>query len=82
MKTTLLKSLRKQANRKLGVFKLSDGSYAIVWDKTLWNDVSEFDEKDWRTHGNDYQYQVVRTAHTYNEAVKLCDECTRTYILS
>ena len=82
MKTKLLTDLRAEARGKLGVFKLSDGTYAVVWDKTLWNDVSGFSEKDWRLYDKDYLYQVVEIVKSYNEAVDVCDRCRRTYILN
>lgn len=81
MKTRLLKTLRSQADSKLGVFRLLNGKYAVVWDKTLWNDVTEFNEKDWKAYGDEYHYRVVEVTETYNEAVDVCDRCRRSYIL-
>lgn len=82
MRTRLLEKLRYRANGKCGVFRLSNGRYAVVWDKTLWDDVSEFKEELLDMYGYDYQYQVIDVMNTYDEAVNKCDECRRQYILS
>lgn len=85
MKTKLLKKLRREAYWKLGVFKFSDGKYRVVYDKTLWNDVSEFNEKDWIRYGDDYHYQVFdedcEVCDTLEEAKDVCDHYRRQYIL-
>ena len=85
MKTRLLKKLRNEAYWKLGVFKFSDGKYRIIYDKTLWNDVSEFNEKHWKMWGNEYQYHVFNDENevfdNFDTAKSLCDRYRRNYIL-
>lgn len=85
LKTKLLKRLRREACGKVGVFKFSDGKYRVVYDKTFWNDVSEFNEKHWRAYGDEYQYQVfnrdAEVCDTLEEAKKVCDHYRRAYIL-
>lgn len=83
--TKLLKKLRREAYWKMGVFKFSDGKYRVVYDKTYWNDVSEFNERHWRAYGDKYQYQVFNekeeVCDTLEEAKEVCDCYRRNYIL-
>lgn len=85
LKTKLLKRLRGEAYGKFGVFKFSDGKYRVVYDKTFWNDVTEFNEKHWRAYGDEYQYQVfnrdVEVCDTLERAKIVCDYYRRQYIL-
>ena len=84
--TKLLKKLRREAYWKLGVFKFEDGKYRVVYDKTYWNDVSEFNEKHWRAYGDKYQYQVFNrkdeVCDTLEGAKMVCDFYRRAYILN
>lgn len=86
MKTRLLKKLREKAQWKLGVFKFYDGKYRVVYDKTLWDDVSEFDEDNWKKWGDNYQYYVfndeTEVCDTIEKAKHLCDIYRINYILS
>ena len=86
LKTKLLRKLRREAYWKLGVFKFEDGKYRVVYDKTGWNDVTEFNEKHWKIYGDKYQYQVFNrkdeVCDTLEGAKKLCDYYRISYILN
>jgi len=86
LRTKLLKRLRSEAYWKLGVFKFEDGKYRVVYDKTLWNDVSGFDEKEWKRWGEESHYQVFdrpdEVCDTLEEAKHVCDYYRRQYILN
>ena len=87
LKTKLLKRLRSEAYWKLGVFKFSDGKYRVVYDTSCMNDVSRFNEKEWRMYGDESFFQVFDktkddVSDTLEDAMKVCDYYRRQYILN
>lgn len=81
MKVALLKDLRRQAHRKLGIFKFSDGKFYPVFDTSIYMPMlSDFDEKRWRS-GMDNDYQVFEGYDTLEDAKVKCDCLRREYIL-
>ena len=86
LRTKLLRKLRSEAYWKLGVFKFSDGKYRVVYDKTVLNDVSKFDEKEWKRCGEESGFQVFDDADevcdTLEKARDVCDFYRRQYILN
>ena len=86
LKTKLLRKLRNKARCKLGVFKFSDGKYRVVFDRTLYEDVSRFDEKEWRRWGDEYGCEVFNkkddVSDNLEDAKKVCDHYRRQYILN
>ena len=75
MKTKLLKKLRNEAGNRIGVFKQTDGKYKVIFDKTIFGDVSQYDPM--------YKgYQILETnLEGLTEAIKLCDFYRRCFIL-
>ncbi len=79
MKTKLLSTLRQQSKRKSGVFKNDDGTYVVVWDKSVdFYDISEFD-----IHQPTLSYQILYDGvKSLHEAIQLCDEVRREWMIS
>ena len=75
MKTKLLKKLRSEAANRIGVFKQDDGKYKVIFDKTIFGDVSQYDPM--------YKgYQILETdIEDLTEAIESCDFYRRCFIL-
>ena len=77
MKTKLLKKWRKEALRRVGVFKQDDGKYQVVFDKGYIGNVDDFDK-----YPEAQYFQVVcEDLEDFSEAVERCDSIRRIFIL-
>ena len=86
LKIKLLKRLRAEAYRRIGVIKFSDKKYRIVLDKlTSRRGLSKFNEYSWHLYQDEYSYLVVEreddVCDTLEEAKIICDDYRRLYIL-
>ena len=80
LKTKLLSELRASARAHVGVFRKSDGTYEVVFDKDKWfYDLSKYGKPEERGQSN---YQIVETGvKTLEEARDMCDFYRRSFIL-
>ena len=77
MKTKLLKKWRKEAWNRIGLFKQDDGKYRVVFDKSGWGLVYEYENCP-----ESKSFQVVcRDIEDPDEAKSRCDEIRRIFIL-
>lgn len=77
MKTKLLKKWRQEAINRIGVFGSSDGTFSVIFDKSIIGDVS-----GWVEGFHEIGYQVVKVGiETLAEAISVCDSTRRSFIL-
>ena len=77
MKTKLFKKWRREANERIGVFRIEEtNQYSIVFCKSAWGFVS-----DW-VPGETYGHQILEEGvEALEEAKKMCDHYRRVFIL-
>jgi hypothetical protein len=76
LKIGLLKKWRREAKYRIGVFKEEDDTYAVVFDKSGWGDVSYW-SRDLRWDGS----QIIKDGiETIEEAKEVCDGARRAFI--
>ena len=77
MKTKLLKKWRQEAINRIGVFEMSDRTFSVIFDKSVFGEVSY-----WEEDRHEYWYQVVKGGmETLDEAISVCDSARRSFIL-
>lgn len=77
MKTKLLKKWRQEAINRIGVFEMSDRTFSVIFDKSIFGEVSH-----WEEGRHEYGYQVVKSdIETLDEAISVCDSTRRSFIL-
>lgn len=80
LKTKLLKKWRHEANVRIGVFERDNGRFIIVFDKSWYGSVSNFNEN--YDKKNMTPYQIMKEEYeTLEEAKEMCDYYRRQYIL-
>lgn len=77
MKTKLLKKWRNEAVNRIGVFAADDKTYKVVFDKSIFCDVSDY----YKNVGFSGFQVVCEGIEDIHEAVKRCDEVRRQFIL-
>lgn len=78
LKTALLKKWRKEAFHRIGVFERKNGKYVIVFDKSGWGDVSQFEENGFSSK---FCQILQDDIETIEDAKSDCDFFRRVFIL-